>query len=104
MPPGMRATSPMPCVMVVTLKMARMVPLFVMLGGVSAALVFVGLSIHARAVASDPLHRIRARNLTAGIVSVMVMSAAAIEVTKKNIVAGGTATPARLRAITALFA
>ncbi|MGH3002284.1 MAG: hypothetical protein ACRDM1_06440 [Gaiellaceae bacterium] len=51
---------------------------FVMLGGASAALaglVFVGLSIHARAVASDPLHRVRARNLTAGIVSVTIMSA-----------------------------
>ena len=51
---------------------------FLMLGGASAALaglVFVGLSIHARAVASDPLHRIRARNLTAGIVSVTVLSA-----------------------------
>jgi len=51
---------------------------FVMLGGASAALaglVFVGLSIHARAVASDPLYRVRARNLTAGIVYVMVVSA-----------------------------
>lgn len=51
---------------------------FVMLGGASAALaglVFVGLSIHARAVAADALHRVRARNLTAGIVSVTVTSA-----------------------------
>lgn len=49
-----------------------------MLGGASAALaglVFVGLSIHARAVASDPLHRVRARNLTARIVSVTIVSA-----------------------------
>ena len=52
--------------------------LFVMLGGASAALaglVFVGLSIHARAVAIDPLHRVRARNLTAGIVYVTVVAA-----------------------------
>lgn len=51
---------------------------FVMLGGASAALaglVFVGLSIHARQVASDPLYRVRARNLTAGIVYVTVVSA-----------------------------
>ena len=51
---------------------------FVMLGSASAALaglVFVGLSIHARAVAADPLHRVRARNLTAGIVYVTVVSA-----------------------------
>jgi hypothetical protein len=51
---------------------------FVMLGGASAALaglVFVGLSIHARAVAADPLHRRRARSLTAGIVYVTVVSA-----------------------------
>lgn len=51
---------------------------FLMLGGASAALaglVFVGLSIHARAVAADPLHRIRGRSLTAGIVSVTVFSA-----------------------------
>jgi modulator of FtsH protease len=51
---------------------------FVMLGGASAALaglVFVGLSIHARAVAADPLHRVRARNLTAGIVYVTVVAA-----------------------------
>jgi hypothetical protein len=51
---------------------------FVMLGGASAALaglVFVGLSIHARAVAADPLYRVRARNLTAGIVYVTVVSA-----------------------------
>ena len=51
---------------------------FVMLGGASAALaglVFVGLSLHARAVASDPLHRVRARNLTAGIVSVTIVPA-----------------------------
>ena len=54
---------------------------FVMLGGASAALaglVFVGLSIHARAVASDPLHRARARSLTAGIVYVTVVSALAL--------------------------
>lgn len=51
---------------------------FVMLGSASAALaglVFVGLSIHARAVAADPLHRIRARNLTAGIVYITIVSA-----------------------------
>lgn len=51
---------------------------FLMLGGASAALaglVFVGLSIHVQAVASDPLHRVRARNLTAGIVSVTIVSA-----------------------------
>lgn len=51
---------------------------FVMLGSASAALaglVFVGLSIHARAVAADPLHRVRARNLTAGIVYLTVASA-----------------------------
>jgi len=50
-----------------------------MLGGASAALaglVFVGLSIHARAVAADPLHR--ARGLTAGIVYVTVVSALAL--------------------------
>lgn len=40
-----------------------------------AGLVFVGLSIHVRAVASDPLHRVRARNLTAGIVSATAVSA-----------------------------
>jgi hypothetical protein len=51
---------------------------FVMLGGASAALaglVFVGLSIHARAVAADPLHRARARNLTAGILYMTIASA-----------------------------
>ena len=51
--------------------------LFVMLGGASAALaglVFVGLSIHARAVAVDPLYRRRARNLTAGILYLTVAS------------------------------
>jgi hypothetical protein len=51
--------------------------LFVMLGGASAALaglVFVGLSMHARAVASERLHRLRARNLTAGILYVTVAS------------------------------
>jgi len=51
---------------------------FVMLGGASAALaglVFVGLSLHARAVAADALLRVRAWNLTAGIVAVTVMSA-----------------------------
>ena len=52
--------------------------LYVMLGGASAALaglVFVGLSIHARAVASDPLYRTRARNLTAGILYLTIASA-----------------------------
>jgi hypothetical protein len=52
--------------------------LFVMLGGASAALaglVFVGLSIHARAVADDPLYRTRARNLTAGILYLTIASA-----------------------------
>jgi hypothetical protein len=51
---------------------------FVMLGSASAALaglVFVGLSIHARRVAADPLHRVRARSLTAGIVYVTIASA-----------------------------
>ena len=51
--------------------------LFVMLGGASAALaglVFVGLSIHARAVAVDSLYRTRARNLTAGILYLTVAS------------------------------
>jgi hypothetical protein len=51
--------------------------LLVMLGSASAALaglVFVGLSIHAPAIADDPLHRVRARNLTAGIVYVTVVS------------------------------
>ena len=54
---------------------------FAMLGGASAALaglVFVGLSLHARAVASDPLYRVRARNLTAGIVYVTVVAALAL--------------------------
>jgi hypothetical protein len=52
--------------------------MFVMLGGASAALaglVFVGLSIHARAVASNRLYRLRARNLTAGILYVLIASA-----------------------------
>jgi hypothetical protein len=52
--------------------------LYVMLGGASAALaglVFVGLSIHARAVAADPLHRMRGRNLTAGIIYITLVSA-----------------------------
>jgi hypothetical protein len=51
--------------------------LFVMLGGASAALaglVFVGLSLHARAVATDGLYRRRARNLTAGILYLLVAS------------------------------
>jgi hypothetical protein len=51
---------------------------FVMLGGASAALaglVFVGLSMHAPAVAADPLHRVRARNLTAGILYITIVSA-----------------------------
>ena len=51
---------------------------FVMLGGASAALaglVFVGLSLHAGAVAADPLHRWSARNLTAGILYVTVVCA-----------------------------
>jgi hypothetical protein len=51
--------------------------LFVMLGGASAALaglIFVGLSIHARAVAKDRLHRLRARNLTAGILYILLAS------------------------------
>jgi len=49
---------------------------FLMLGGASAALaglVFVGLSVHASAVAADPLHRWSARNLTAGIIYVTVV-------------------------------
>ena len=57
---------------------ARWHDFFVMLGSASAALaglVFVGLTIHARAVAADPLHRVRARNLTAGIVYVTIASA-----------------------------
>jgi hypothetical protein len=48
--------------------------LFVMLGGAAGALaglVFVGLSLHARLVAVDEFHRIRARNLTAGILYVL---------------------------------
>jgi hypothetical protein len=52
--------------------------LYVMLGGASAALaglVFVGLSIHVRAVAADPLHRMRGRNLTAGIIYITLVSA-----------------------------
>jgi hypothetical protein len=52
--------------------------LFVMLGGASAALaglVFVGLSLHSRQVARDRLYRMRARNLTAGIVYVTIVSA-----------------------------
>ena len=51
--------------------------LYVMLGGASAALaglVFVGLSMHARAVAADPLHRMRGRNLTAGIIYITLVS------------------------------
>jgi len=51
---------------------------YVMLGSASAALaglVFVGLTLHARAVAADPLHRVRARNLTAGIIYVTIASA-----------------------------
>ena len=51
--------------------------LFVMLGGASAALaglVFVGLSLHARTVAGDGLYRRRARNLTAGILYLLVAS------------------------------
>ena len=51
--------------------------LYVMLGGASAALaglVFVGLSIHARAVAVDRLYRLRARNLTAGILYLTIAS------------------------------
>ena len=51
---------------------------FIVLGIASAALprlVFVGLSIHARAVAADPLHRIRARNLTAAGVTLNVFGA-----------------------------
>jgi hypothetical protein len=51
---------------------------FVMAGGASAALaglIFVGLSMHARAVAADSLHRLRARNLTAGIIAVTIVSA-----------------------------
>jgi hypothetical protein len=50
----------------------------VMLGGASAALaglVFLGLSLHAAAVAADDLHRTRARNLTAGILSVTIVCA-----------------------------
>lgn len=52
--------------------------LYVMLGGASAALaglVFVGLSMHARAVAGDRLYRTRARNLTAGILYLTIASA-----------------------------
>ena len=51
---------------------------YVMLGGASAALaglVFVGLSLHAHAVAADPLHRWSSRNLTAGILYVTIVSA-----------------------------
>ena len=51
--------------------------LFVMLGGASAALaglVFVGLSMHARAVAVDRVYRLRARNLTAGILYLTIAS------------------------------
>ena len=51
---------------------------YVMLGSAAAALaglVFVGLSIHADAVALDPLHRVRARNLTAGIIYVTAVAA-----------------------------
>jgi hypothetical protein len=51
---------------------------YVMLGSAAAALaglVFVGLSIHADAVAVDPLHRLRARNLTAGIIYVTAVAA-----------------------------
>jgi hypothetical protein len=51
--------------------------LFVMVGGASAALaglVFLGLSMHARAVASERLYPLRARNLTAGILYVTVAS------------------------------
>jgi hypothetical protein len=49
-----------------------------MLGSASAALaglVFLGLSLHARAVAVDGLHRMRARNLTAGILHVTIVCA-----------------------------
>jgi hypothetical protein len=51
--------------------------LYVMLGGAAAALaglVFVGLSLHAHAVAGDPLYRTRARNLTAGILYLTIAS------------------------------
>jgi len=51
---------------------------YVMLGGAAAALaglVFAGLSIHADAVAVDPLYRLRARNLTAGIIYVTAVAA-----------------------------
>jgi len=51
---------------------------YVMLGSAAAALtglVFVGLSMHARAVAADPYQRARARYLTAGLVYITVISA-----------------------------
>ena len=51
--------------------------LFVMLGGAAGALaglVFVGLSLHARVVAVDDLYRVRARNLTAGILYILFVS------------------------------
>ena len=51
--------------------------LFVMLGGAAGALaglVFVGLSLHARLVSIDEYHRIRARNLTAGILYVLFVA------------------------------
>lgn len=54
---------------------------FLMLGGASAALaglVFVGLSLHASRVAVDAFYRVRARNLTAGIVYVTIVSALAL--------------------------
>jgi hypothetical protein len=51
---------------------------FVMLGSAAAALaglVFVGLSLHAAAVAKDAMHSWSARNLTAGILYVTVVCA-----------------------------
>jgi hypothetical protein len=49
--------------------------LYVMLGGAAGALaglVFVGLALHAPTVASEGLYRLRARNLTAGILYLVV--------------------------------
>jgi modulator of FtsH protease len=79
---------------------ARWHDLYIMLGGASAALtglVFVGLSMHARAVAADPFQRARARYLTAGLVYITVISGAilvpgqGIHVLGAELIAGGCA-------------